>query len=127
MRGVARCGCRQHVPGFGNLEIGVADHRIVRRKASRVLDVDRPLGVVGDGIDRKAYDLDIAFIEFRLEASHGAEFGGADRREVLRMGEQDGPRIPDPVMEADVAFRCRGFEIRGGIANLKSHCKDLRF
>jgi hypothetical protein len=29
-------------------------------------------------------------------------------------------------MKADVAFGRVGFEIRGGIANLKSHCKDLR-
>jgi hypothetical protein len=37
------------------------------------------------------------------------------------MGEQDGPRIADPVMKADVAFGGVGCEIRGGIANLKSH------
>jgi len=125
LRGVARGGCRQHVPGLGNLEIGVTDHRIVRRKTSGVLDVGSPFGVVSDRIDREAYDLDIALVEFRFEARHGAELGGADRREVLRMGEQDGPRIPDPVMKANVAFSRVCCKIPGGIANLKSHHRLL--
>jgi hypothetical protein len=41
------------------------------------------------------------------------------------MGEQDGPRIADPVMKADGAFGGVGREIRGGIANLKSHHRLL--
>jgi hypothetical protein len=37
------------------------------------------------------------------------------------MGKQDDPMIADPVMKTDFAFRRFSFEIRGDIANCKSH------
>ena len=65
--GVAR-GCRrQHAVELGDREVGVADHRIVRRGALRLLDVLRPLRVAVDRIDRQADDLDVALVEFGLE------------------------------------------------------------
>jgi hypothetical protein len=39
--------------------------------------------VIGGGIDRQADHLDVAPVELRLELGHIAEFGGADRGEVL--------------------------------------------
>src|SRR4026209_688387 len=74
---------RQHAVGLRNLQFGIADHRIVRRKADDLLDVDSPLLVVIDRIDRYADDLGVSLVEFRLEPGHGAELGSADRREVL--------------------------------------------
>ena len=56
-----------------------------------------------DRIDRQTDDLDAALVELRLDLGHVAEFGGAYRREVLRVGEQYGPGIADPVVEANLS------------------------
>ena len=82
------------------------------------LDVGGPFLVVVDRIDRQADDLDAALVEFGLQLRHGAEFGGADRREILGVREQHGPIIAEPFMEVDFALGGFGFEIRGGVANL---------
>jgi len=74
-----------------------------------------------DRIDAEPDDLDPALVELRLDAGHVAELGGADRREILRMGEQDAPGIPEPIMEADMALGRIGLEIGGGFAELKCH------
>src|SRR5208282_2904996 len=46
---------------------------------------------------------------------------GTDRRKILGVRKQHDPIIADPVVEADFAFGGFGFEIRGGVANRKSH------
>ena len=74
-----------------------------------------------DRVDRKPDNLDAALVELGLEAGHGAELGGADRREILGMREQHGPVVADPVVETDLAFSRIGLEIRGGVANLERH------
>src|SRR4029077_8954772 len=86
-----------------------------------ILDVGRPLLVVVDGIDRQADDLDAAFVEFRFQSRHCAEFGGANRGEILWMRKQYRPIVADPVVEANFAFRGLGLKIWGGIINLKCH------
>ena len=50
-----------------------------------------PAGVTVDRIDRQADDLDAALVEFRLDARHVTELGGADRGEILGMRKQHGP------------------------------------
>src|SRR5690606_17904283 len=60
-----------------------------------------------------------------FQASHGAEFGGADRSEVLGMGEQDGPTIPDPIMKMDCSLRRFGGEVRRGVVDAKAHAALL--
>jgi len=60
--------------------------------------------VLVDGVDGQADDLDAALVEFRLDLGHVAEFGGADRREVLRMRKQHHPVVANPIVEADLAF-----------------------
>jgi hypothetical protein len=60
--------------------------------------------MIVDRIDAKADDLAVALLELRLELSHVAELGRADRREVLGMGEQHAPRVAHPFVEADQAF-----------------------
>ena len=82
-----------------------------------------PLLVIVDRIDGQPDDFHAALVEFRLELGHGAELGGADRGKILGVREQHDPIIADPIMEADLAFRRFGFEIRGGIAYLECHCK----
>jgi hypothetical protein len=90
-------------------------------KALRLLDVIGPLGVVVDRVDREPDDLDAALVELRLDFRHIAELGGANGREILRMGEQDRPGVSDPIVEVDFAFRGLGFEIRGDIADVQRH------
>ena len=51
----------------------------------------------------------------------GAELGGADRREILRVREQHRPFVADPVVEPDSAFGGLGFEIGRGRIDLKGH------
>jgi hypothetical protein len=63
----ARRRRRQHAPGLGDRQVGVADHREVDRRALGFLDVLLPAEVVGDGIDRQADDLDAALIELALQ------------------------------------------------------------
>ena len=119
--GIAGGRGRQHVVEFRDVEIGVADHRIVRRRTLRLLDVLRPFGVPVDGIDAKPHQLDAALVEFRLQLGQRAELGGADRGEILRVREQQRPAVADPVVEFDFAFGGLGFEVRGDGANLECH------
>src|SRR5260370_40490631 len=119
--GIARGRGRQHVVQLRYLEIGVADHRIIRRRTLRLLDVFRPFRVLVDGIDAKPHQLDAALVEFRLQLRERAELGGADRREILRVREQKRPAVADPVMEFDLAFGGFSVEIRGYCAYLESH------
>src|SRR4029077_2479906 len=60
-----------------------------------------PFLVVVHRIDAEADDLGVALVEFGLELRHVAKLGGADRREILGMGEQDRPAIADEVVEID--------------------------
>ena len=125
--GIARSRGRQHVVELGDVEIGVADHRIVRRSTLRLADVLRPFGVLVDGVDGKAHQFDAAFVEFRLQFCERTEFGGADRCEILGMREQQCPAIADPIVELDLAFGGLGLEIRGHGANLQCHSRPLTF
>src|SRR5215207_622600 len=81
--------------------------------------------MVVHGIDTQANDLDVAAIELRLDPSHVAEFGRADRGEVLGVGEQHTPGVPKPLVEANSTFRRLSLKIWRGVANLKSHAGPL--
>ena len=73
------------------------------------------------GVDREADDLHAAAVELRLDLGHVAELGGADRGEVLRVGEEDHPGAVDPVVEVDRSLAGVRFEIGGNVAKLQSH------
>ena len=115
---VARCGGRQHSVKLRDAQIRVADHRIVWRDALRLLDVDGPFGMIFDRIDAEPDQLDVTAVEFRLKLRDITEFGGANRRKILRVGEKDRPAVADPIMELDGSVRGFGFEIRGRVADL---------
>src|SRR6516165_5270753 len=74
-----------------------------------------------DGVHGEPNDLDVAPVKLRLEPGHVAELGRAYRREILRMREQDGPGIADPLVETHASFGRFRFEIRGCITDLQSH------
>jgi hypothetical protein len=77
--------------------------------------------VLVDRVDREADDLDAAPVELRLDARHVAELGRADGREVLGMGEEDGPGVADPLVEADPALGGVRLEVRCRVAELQCH------
>src|SRR5690606_41426945 len=74
-------------------------HHSFPTRRSSDLDVFLPAGVVGNRIDRDADQLDVALLELLLEASHRAELGGADRREILRVRDEDAPAVAEPRSE----------------------------
>src|SRR5207302_5520864 len=63
----------------------------------------------------------VALVELRLEARHVTELGGAHRREVLGMGEQNRPFVSHPFVKVDRALGRRGGEIGGLVTNADRH------
>src|SRR6266498_3650095 len=77
--------------------------------------------MIASRIDGQSHHLHISPIKLRLNFSHVTEFRRADRSEVLRVREKNGPRITDPIVETDSAL--------GGYPSLfrhEPHCL-LRF
>jgi hypothetical protein len=60
--------------------------------------------MIAGRIDRQPHDLHVSTVELWLNLCHIAEFGRADRREVLRVREEHCPGVADPIMEADPAL-----------------------
>ncbi|MCY1350079.1 hypothetical protein D9M69_363020 [compost metagenome] len=112
-----------HVVELGHGEVLVTDHRIVHRTALGFLDIADPLAVVADRVDGKAHHLGVALVELGLEPGHVAQLGGADRGEVLRVGEQDGPLVADPLVEVEGAFGGFCGEIGGFVTNADCHVR----
>ena len=107
-------------------QVGVADHRVVRRVPLRLLDVVRPPLVVLDRIDAQADDLRVALVELGLEPGHVAQLGRADRREVLGVREQHAPRPAEPLVKADAALGRFRLEVGCDVAKLQCH-ETLQF
>ena len=93
-RGSPETSAGQHAVELRDLEVGVADDRVVGRGALRLLDVLRPPLVVARRVDGEADDLHAALVELGLGVGHVAELGRADRREVLRVREEHRPESP---------------------------------
>ena len=101
----------EHPVQLRDVEVGVADHRVVGRVPLRLLDVIGPLRMVADRIDREPDDLDVSAVELGLDLGHITELGRADRGEVFRVGEQHRPRAVDPVVEVDSPLRGFSLEV----------------
>jgi hypothetical protein len=76
-------------------------------------DIVQPALMIGDRVDAQRDDFGVTLLEVGLQARHVAELGRADGREVLRMREENGPVIADPIVEVDFAFRGVGAEVWG--------------
>lgn len=77
--------------------------------------------VIFELVDGQAQHLDAALGEFVLELGGVAQFGGADRGEVLGVAEQHRPGSFDEIVEVDGALGGFESEVRGGIANQDCH------
>ena len=80
--------------------------------------------VVVERVDRQADHLDVALVELGLDLGHVAELGGADRGEVLGVGEQHAPAVAEPLVEVDRALGGLGGEVGCGVAEANGHCND---
>ena len=69
------------------------------------------------GSTLRPMNLHVALGKFRLQARHGAQFGGADGREVFGMRKQNCPAVADPVVKVDRSLRGFGGEIGGRIVD----------
>ena len=90
-----------HVVQVRHFLVGIREDREVHFGVLGFLDVTDPLMV---GIERVHADrngLDAALVEFGLQLGGVAQFGGANRREVLRVREQHNPVVAGPLVEID--------------------------
>jgi hypothetical protein len=106
-----------HVVELGHDQVAVADDRIVRGRALRLLDVLGPPLVVVHGVDAEAEDLGVPLLELRLQLGHVAELGRADRREVLGVREEDRVAVADPLVEVDGSLGGLRLEVRSLVAD----------
>src|ERR1700722_19145834 len=77
-------------------------------------------------VNREGQDLHAAAVELRLYRGHVTKLRRADRREVLRVREEHGPGVADPVVEADRAVGGHGDEVRGGVTDRQAHSVSVR-
>ena len=85
------------------------------------LDVAFPLLMVLDAIYGHADHFGAALCPFIGELRNGAEFGGADRREILGMRKQDRPFIADPVMQGKCTLVGLDGEVRDLVVDTERH------
>ena len=85
------------------------------------LDVGGPAGVIFDGVDAEADDFAVAPGELSFKAGHAAELGGADRREVFGVGEEDAPGVAKPLVETDGTAGGHGLKVGSQIIDTQCH------
>jgi len=110
-----------HPVQVGDAVVPVADERVVEPGALGFGDVVRPAPVRVHGVDAHPDELDVALGEVVLAAGELAELGGAHRREVGRMGEQESPAVAQVLVQAEASLGGLGGEIGGGVAQLDRH------
>ncbi|MNY26136.1 hypothetical protein D3C86_1599670 [compost metagenome] len=112
---------RQHVVELRDLQVLVADQRIIDVETGRGANVVLPFFMAFNRIDRNADDLHAAFFEFRLQAAHRTKFRRADGREIFRMRKQDRPTVADPVVKAHRTMGGLGGEVWCYIVDTQAH------
>src|SRR6202022_3445704 len=106
---------------LGDLEVRVADHRVIGCGALGLLDVVGPSLVVLHRVHAQADDLGVALVELGLDARHVAQLGGAHRGEILGVREEDGPLIVDPLVEVDRTLGRLRSEVGGFVVDTQRH------
>lgn len=111
----------QHPVERGDRAVDVRDDREVHGGSLGLADVEHPLLVRHDGVDRQADELDPAALEMALQQRNLAEFRGADRSEVAWVREQQTPALAESRMKIDPAARRFGCEVRCRVAESQAH------
>ena len=114
-----------HVVEIGNLALLVGNDGEADAGAGHLIDVVDPALVAAEGVGRQADELDAALGELGFQASERAEFGGADRRVVLGVREEDDPLVADELVEVNGAVGGVGLEVGGGRAQAKAERRTL--
>src|SRR3546814_9371400 len=99
-----------HAVQSGDLLIAVGDHRIIELLPLGGFDVLFPAAVRVDRIDRQADRLHAALVPFGAQAGDLAQFGRADRGEILWMAEEQPPGRPEQFVKANGSLRARSEE-----------------
>src|SRR3989440_1421945 len=73
------------------------------------------------GVGAQPEDFGVAPVELRLEAGHVTELGGAHRREVLGVREQDRPLVAEPLVKMNRALGRFGGEVGRFVTNADRH------
>lgn len=91
----------EHVVLGRNLAVLVTNDGEVDRGLADFVDVLDPGIVRSNVVGGKSDDLDTTLLEFGLLAGNLTELGGADRSEVVRVREEDSPRVTEVLVEVD--------------------------
>jgi len=110
----------EHVIEIRNLTLLVTNDWEAQLAASNLINVFDPSSVRVDGVCRKTDQLDPTLGELRLELGKGAEFSGANRSIILRMGEENNPFVADKLVEVNWTLSRLGLEVGGNGAKTKS-------
>ncbi|MCY1457568.1 hypothetical protein D9M71_748740 [compost metagenome] len=106
---------------LGHLAVGVGDDREVDLGILGLVDVIDPLHMGCHRVHGQRQHLHPTLGELALEPGGQAEFGGAYRGEVRRVGEQHAPAVAEPFVETDGAGAGILFEIGGDVAESQAH------
>lgn len=114
-----------HVVGESHLALRVSDDRELELSVADVVDILDPR-LVGSGVvSTQTNKLDVTLGELGLELGEGAQLGGADRGEVVRVREDDAPAVAEVLVEADGAIRSFGLEVRSSGAEAQSRLRHV--
>lgn len=64
--------------------------------------------------------LDTSLVELRLQPGECAQLRSANRGEIGRVGEEDGPVVADKLVEVDLSMGSQGLEVGSCIANVSN-------
>ena len=102
-----------HVVEEGDLAVRVGDDGEAQAAARDLVDVPNPRPVGVAVVDAEPDQLHVAPGKLRLELRKRPELGGAHRREVVRMREENAPAVlANVVVEGHLANRGVGGEVR---------------
>lgn len=93
----------QHAELLGHAAVHVGDQRVVHLAVRVLLDVLLPEVVIFERVDAQADDLRLALLELRLQLRQSTELGGADRREVFRVREENAPAVVEVLVQLEEA------------------------
>lgn len=114
-----------HVVLVGDLALRVGDDGELQAGAGDLIDVLDPGVVRVDVVGAQADQLHAARGELGLQLGEGAQLGGADRGEVIRVREEDGPLGANELVEVDGTIGGLGIEVGGNGAQAEAVARGL--